>query len=114
MVTERKINILGTNYKIYFYDESDKFPSEENDGLCIPSKKEIHINYINTKLADSKVIQYNILKHEIVHAFFFESGLDLKYSDDEVLVDWIALQIEKIIEAIKGGIKRWELILEIL
>lgn len=39
-----------------------------------------------------------VIRHEIVHAFFHESGL-MDYCLDEQLVDWIALQIPKIIKA---------------
>ena len=90
------INILGTTYTIYLYEENDKFPSESNSGLCISSKKEIHVDCIKNNLANAKVVQMNILKHEVIHAFFYESGLDLAYSGDETLVDWIALQLDKI------------------
>ena len=50
-----------------------------------------------------KEIQWNVLKHEIIHAFLYESGLDsnsFSYSGawavNEEMVDWLALQWEKI------------------
>jgi len=38
----------------------------------------------------------NTIKHELVHAFLFETG-HAAYSEDEVLVDCIAVTLEKII-----------------
>lgn len=35
-----------------------------------------------------------IIRHELVHAFFMESGMT-KYSEDETLVEWVASQFEK-------------------
>ncbi len=35
------------------------------------------------------------MRHEVIHAFFHESGLP-RYGQDEELVEWIALQIRKI------------------
>lgn len=37
------------------------------------------------------------LRHEIIHAFFEESGLD-NYSEDEELVQWLAIQFPKLIK----------------
>lgn len=37
------------------------------------------------------------LRHEIIHAFFEESGLD-EYSENEELVQWLAIQFPKIAE----------------
>lgn len=36
-----------------------------------------------------------MLRHELIHAFFCEAGLD-DYSSNEQLVDWIAIQSPKI------------------
>ena len=36
-----------------------------------------------------------VLRHEIMHAFFYECGL-MKYADDELLVDFIAMQFNKL------------------
>ena len=51
-----------------------------------------------------------ILRHEIVHAFFNESGLmdsSLQYSGgwakNEEMVDWIASQFNKIMECFKAA-----------
>lgn len=42
-----------------------------------------------------------ILRHEIIHAFLYESGLDINSHDidqwarDEEMVDWMAIQFPK-------------------
>ncbi len=79
------INILGTEYKIIYtnYIEGD------NAGKTDFVNKTIYL--LNDKEQSMDVI----LKHEIMHAFFFESGL-LVYAKDEVLVDFLALQFHKI------------------
>ena len=35
-----------------------------------------------------------IIRHEIIHAYLYESGLD-SYAEDETIVDWIAAQFPK-------------------
>jgi len=39
-----------------------------------------------------------IFRHELVHAFFYESGLDTEsdFARDEILVDFLAMQIPKL------------------
>ena len=42
----------------------------------------------------------NVIRHEINHAFMYESGLDI-HSDwgrNEQLIDWLAIQIPKIMK----------------
>ena len=42
-----------------------------------------------------------MLRHEIVHAFLYESGLDVssEWARNEEIVDWIALQTPKLQKA---------------
>lgn len=44
-----------------------------------------------------------VLRHEIVHAFLFESGIDSssEWARNEEIVDWIALQFPKLLDAFK-------------
>ena len=44
---------------------------------------------------EDKMKRYReVMRHEIIHAFFSEAGLD-DYSDNEQLVNWLAIQIPK-------------------
>jgi hypothetical protein len=44
-------------------------------------------------------------RHEIVHAFFYESGLcnEVDFTQNEALVDWIALQFPKMMKVMMQG-----------
>ena len=45
-----------------------------------------------------------VLCHELVHAFLFESGLGGEsWANNEELVDWIAFQFPKMLEAMKNA-----------
>lgn len=98
-----KIKILGTEYEIITQKESENRKLEGSNGLCeIYSKKiilseiedDIH-NYDNLNLYKNRV-----LRHEIIHAFFAESGLrsNSEYAENEELVDWIAIQVPKMLK----------------
>lgn len=97
----KEVNILGTEYVI----KVDKTLRNTNfDGLCNGYSKMITIRRTKDMLSenDSKEIKNirksEVLRHEIIHAFFNESGLE-EYSDNEQLVDWIAKQSPKILKA---------------
>ena len=109
------VNILGTQYEIIVkkYDEEEAFGRRSIDGFCDGYAKEIVVCDMHTYKgweheAEKTVIacQKQTLRHEIVHAFFNESGLmdssnvfDGPWAKNEELVDWIALQGEKIYKA---------------
>ena len=52
-------------------------------------------------VSDWSAIRKATTRHEIVHAFFFESGLGCEsdYAQNEELVDWIARQGPKLYRA---------------
>lgn len=92
------VNILGTEYSISV-DESLK--KTNCDGLCKEYDKAITIRSIEDMLCEddsteTKKRRYDqVIRHELIHAFFCEAGLD-DYSSNEQLVDWIAIQSPKI------------------
>jgi hypothetical protein len=61
------------------------------------SKKIVYESAEETIETLEKIEEQNkkILRHEVIHAFFHESGLR-NYARDEVLTDWLALQFGKI------------------
>jgi hypothetical protein len=108
------VMVLGTKYKI-FYETEDKQPKMKgNDGYCEAVAKEIHIAKDLFVPRDDPLLlkdlaEYGrtVIRHEIVHAFFIESGLaqNSSYADNEELVDWIARQFPKMTECFeKAGI----------
>ena len=109
------VNILGTPYEIIVkkYDEEEAFERRSIAGLCDGYAKEIVICDMHTYKgweheAEKTVVaaQKQTLRHEIVHAFFDESGLmdsssmvDCPWSKNEEMVDWVANQGMKIYKA---------------
>ena len=97
---QSRVNILGTNYNIIEATEADcpKLKAADANGLCEPYAKELVVAIFDEDPRNVKNLEEfrkKVLRHEIVHAFFMESGLT-QYMDDEVLVDWIAIQFSKI------------------
>lgn len=99
------IDILGTQYSIQFKtDREDRF-LKDCDGY---TDKTTHKIVIAKKPEDNELGNYHIymqkvLRHEIVHAFLFESGLHENWTHpdghDEAYVDWIAIQFPKLFKA---------------
>lgn len=110
-----KVNILGTDYEIIVkkYDEDKEFERRSIDGYCDFFAKQIVICDMRTykgweleSEASAKTEQKKTLRHEIVHAFLYESGLAYSSNDceyawamNEEMVDWFALQGEKLYKA---------------
>lgn len=105
-----EVHILGTRYSIRIIDEDDYRYDREADGWCDPSVKEILIfNYKQSAESVKDLIAYQkkVLRHEIVHAFLYESGLwqnaygSKCWAKNEEMIDWMAIQIPKIQRAYK-------------
>lgn len=98
-----KVNILGTPYKVK-HGTANKYPVLQNaDGACDSTIKTIYLADIEPApglVEDLDAYTRKVLRHELVHAFLDESGLT-EYSRDETLVDWIAVQAPKMIEAFR-------------
>lgn len=96
-----RVNILGTEYRIEQRKVDEDPLLETRLGYCDNTTKTIVIGELRPELgssSDMEVARRQIVRHEIVHAFLFESGLDSSsdWGRDETLVDWIALQFPKI------------------
>ena len=107
-----KINVLGTNYNIKFKSEEEEERLKENWGFTDFHTKEICVrNDIEKETQDSckNLSDYKnkVLRHEIIHAFLYESGLRenshscYAWAENEEMVDWIAIQIPKILKVYK-------------
>lgn len=102
------VHILGTEYKIFIVDEDDYRFNKEADAWCDPQAKEILLfNFKQSvdSVKDLIAYQKKVLRHEIVHAFLYESGLwqnsygSKCWAQNEEMVDWIAIQEPKIHKA---------------
>lgn len=103
----KKIDVLGTEWTIRFKTESDDPILKENDGYADKTTRSIVVACPATDcdLGDYRHYMKKVLRHEIIHAFLFESGLheNWKHEDghDETYVDWIAVQAPKLLNAFK-------------
>ena len=96
------VNILGTEYKVI----REPFKDKDIDGYCDYTSREIRIRNDNVnEVGDFDELMKKQLRHEIIHAFLAESGLQANYEHyrqfghDETLVDWMAIQFPKIYRA---------------
>ena len=98
-----EVCVLGETYKAGYKD----FGEQELDGYCDESVKEIWVRRDerpgSPSFKDYAAIQRKIMRHEIVHAFFLESGLGHTYGNDEALVDWIAVMVPKMVRAFEAA-----------
>lgn len=103
------VNVLGAEYSITHSHHPGDPRLENIDGFCDETTKEIVVETyegddgrpgVKAKLS---VQRKKILRHEIVHAFAFESGLaeNSSWAQNEEMVDWIAIQGPKIWKAWK-------------
>ena len=93
------INVLGTAYAIELRQLDDK----NMDGFCDNTAKLIVIRSDNYNEVGKFVeLQKKRLRHEIIHAFLSESGLQCnwqhieQFGHDETTIDWFAIQSPKI------------------
>lgn len=110
-----KINVLGTEYTVTVkkYKEDGAFERRSLDGYCDGYAKRIVLCDLSTypgwehEAADTvQEAHKETLRHEIVHAFFDESGLadnatacDGPWSENEEMIDWWAIQGPKVYKA---------------
>ena len=106
-----KVNILGSEWNVKFGNEKE-YPNLTNvDGYTDLSIREIVVDdmeasqgQIGAKV-DLESYQKQVVRHEIIHAFLLESGLDSNsnsadsWAVNEEMVDWFAIQSPKIFKA---------------
>lgn len=94
----KKVKILGTEYEVIKQTIADNSKLESANGLCEFWAKKLIIDEAQPdRMTYENLDAFNrkVLRHEVIHAFLGESGLK-QYMEDEVLVDWIAVQFPKI------------------
>lgn len=100
-----KINILGTEYTVRFVHEEEDAGLKDCDGYCDDTIKTLVVKqYKRGEPGSKKVLELQEKKnfrHEIIHAFLFESGLaeNSEWAQNEEMVDWFAKQAPKLIKA---------------
>lgn len=105
-----KVKVLGTKYTIWQGTEQEFPLLELYDAYCDRSNKTIVINIINhenCEIANPEWYFKKTLRHEIEHAFLYESGLDSNVNNekgrchDEQMIDWYAVMHNKLHKAYK-------------
>lgn len=98
-----KIKVLGTEYEIIKNAKESEYPIlKRADGYTDSTIKKIVIKNMEKdedSVDDLEKYTNKVLRHEIIHAFMYESGLDGEsiYARNEELIDWIAIQFEKML-----------------
>lgn len=101
------VNILGTEYAILVQSVEENPKLKNAIGLCEQYSKKIILSDLAEAEEDDMAVEEldelrkKVLRHEIIHAFFGESGLRScsEYAENEELIDWIAIQFPKILKA---------------
>lgn len=100
----KTVNILGTEYTVMFDVPYDDMP-ENADGCMDQSIRTIKIGKFESdrnSIKDLESYRRKVLRHEVIHAFLYESGLwnnsgsVQSWGTSEEITDWIAIQFPKI------------------
>lgn len=102
-----KVLILGEVYEVLVRSAEEDPKLEQCIGYCEQYSKKIVISDMADANKDVMAVENieefkkKVLRHEIIHAFFGESGLRScsEYAEDEELIDWMAIQFPKILKA---------------
>ena len=106
MTDGTQVSILGTPYTFRMKQVGEDRRLEGSLGCCDATSKEILIiDSVENPPADWETVKKRVARHEIIHAYLFESGLgaDAIYHVDgqehpEMIVDWFARQAPRIFE----------------
>ena len=112
---KKTVRILGTKYNVY----TDVPEYKDKDlsgrfGYCNPTMQKIvtvdlsSVNEWKDERTYSKLVQSKAtLRHEVIHAFLYESGLwgsslpTEHWAMNEEMVDWIAYHFPKILKVFR-------------
>ena len=101
-----KINILGTEYSVEIVQRANDPSLEENDGYCDETTKRCVVESTEGCVGPGykgniQAHRNKVVRHEIIHAFLYESGLaeNCDWAASEAMVDWLAIQLPRIMAA---------------
>ena len=102
------VSVLGTEYEIYLnVPHKDDKMLDTCDGYCDWTVRRIVVadRHEAEQHADFEARKKVCLRHELIHAFLYESGLDQNTTWDiegqihpEQMVEWVARQYPKMLE----------------
>lgn len=105
MTEPRVICVLGTDWQILFRRENEDPKLKQCNGYTDNTRSLIVVEIPEAdemSVGDLEKYQKKVLRHEIIHAFLMESGLECNsfatesWADNEEMVDWFAIQSPKI------------------
>nr|DAT58417.1 MAG TPA: Protein of unknown function (DUF1570) [Caudoviricetes sp.] len=103
-----KVNVLGSEWSVVFGTEKEYPSLSEMDGYADFSIHQIVIDTMEKTdgqigfKRDMTAYKKQVIRHEIIHAFLYESGLEAcsttsdNWAVNEEMVDWFAIQSPKI------------------
>lgn len=107
-----QINILGVPYMLSYRTKAEDKTLADADGYCDTSTKCcVAQKYTEKERQDANALQdldaysHKVMRHEIVHAFLYESGLSVNtmestaWAKNEEMADWLAIQGPKLFAA---------------
>lgn len=98
------VDILGQSYRIEFLAEDKDSKFEDADGYIDHTIHLIRVAFLQPNkdsVQDLATYAKKVMRHEIVHAYLYESGLAESscsvnnWATNEEMVDWIARQFPK-------------------
>ena len=107
-----KVNVLSTVYRIKYVTSLDGRGGETDfytKEIRISEQEDVPAEY---KTDNLKEMQRHVLRHELIHAFLFESGMDQSsaaheaWAVNEEMIDWMAIQMPKIMAAYDSIVKQ--------
>lgn len=101
------VKILGTEYSVVESTEDFDENLKDKDGYCDTSAKICAVEAMKERKPGMKmnlsVYKNAVKRHEIIHAFLYESGLECctDWAQNEEMIDWMAIQFPKMLEVFK-------------
>lgn len=109
MLLDCNIRILGVVWRVCIATMEADRRLADCDGFTDKTSKLIMVDDCRTKSNLDHPMDYicKVVRHEIIHAFMLESGLDEcmmheEMGQEEQMIDWFAYQYPKIKEAIES------------
>ena len=107
-----KVNVLGTEYQIRFDDYNSPELKDKgrfgytffDEHLIVCVNLDTHEEWKKESEEARSNRTKNILRHELTHAFLYESGMDsnsnesVAWAMNEEMIDWFAIQSPKIFD----------------
>lgn len=107
-----KVNVLGIVYRIKYVPSLDGRGGETDfytKEIRISEQEDVPAEF---KTDNLKEMQKCVLRHELIHTFLYESGLDMSsaahdaWAVNEEMIDWMAIQMPKIMAAYESVINK--------